>query len=90
VIYCDNRFVRVQKASGNQQEVGQRSSCHAMMIFFLISSSFHAGFAHKICENDATWFKHPDTNRSWTNYTTCIDVQDFEVDVTFKFPPRAT
>ncbi|KAG5683133.1 hypothetical protein PVAND_012433 [Polypedilum vanderplanki] len=37
------------------------------------------GFAHKICESDSTWFKHPDTNRSWTNYTTCIDVQDFEL-----------
>ncbi|XP_070506653.1 calcitonin gene-related peptide type 1 receptor isoform X1 [Chironomus tepperi] len=36
-------------------------------------------FAHKICEIDASWFRHPFNNRSWTNYTTCIDVQDFEL-----------
>lgn len=37
------------------------------------------GFAHKACEADGEWFRHPETNRTWTNYTTCIDVNDFEV-----------
>lgn len=44
-----------------------------------LHSFLSEGFAHKICESDADWFRHPFTNRSWTNYTTCIDVQDFEV-----------
>jgi calcitonin receptor-like len=41
------------------------------------------GFAHKICEDDGEWFRHPDSNRTWTNYTTCIDVNDFEVFTNF-------
>lgn len=38
-----------------------------------------AGFAHKICDSSGNWFRHPETNRTWTNYTTCIDVKDYEV-----------
>lgn len=45
-----------------------------------------AGFAHKPCESDGNWFRHPLTNRTWTNYTTCIDVGDYEVNSRIKFP----
>lgn len=37
------------------------------------------GFAHKICEEGGNWFKHPETNRTWSNYTTCIDESDYQV-----------
>lgn len=37
------------------------------------------GFAHKACDVDGNWFRHPMTNKTWTNYTTCIDVNDYEV-----------
>lgn len=37
------------------------------------------GYAHKECESNGEWFKHPLTNKSWSNYTTCINLQDFEV-----------
>lgn len=33
-------------------------------------------FAHKECTTDATWFTHPETNRTWSNYTTCVDEDD--------------
>ena len=39
----------------------------------------HAGFAHKICTEDGTWFRHPDSNSVWSNYTTCVDHADYEV-----------
>lgn len=37
------------------------------------------GYAHKECEDDGNWFRHPDTNKTWSNYTTCVDFSDFEV-----------
>lgn len=39
------------------------------------------GFGHKVCESDGEWFKHPENNKSWSNYTTCINFEDFEVSV---------
>ncbi|XP_058822069.1 calcitonin gene-related peptide type 1 receptor isoform X3 [Topomyia yanbarensis] len=35
-------------------------------------------FAHKICEEHGDWFRHPLTNKTWSNYTTCINFDDFE------------
>ncbi|XP_058057343.1 calcitonin gene-related peptide type 1 receptor isoform X1 [Anopheles bellator] len=35
-------------------------------------------FAHKLCEDNGEWFRHPQTNKSWSNYTTCINLDDFE------------
>lgn len=37
------------------------------------------GFAHKVCESDGSWFRHPETNKTWSNYTTCVNLDDFEV-----------
>lgn len=33
-------------------------------------------YAHKVCNKDGSWYRHPDTNRTWSNYTTCIDHED--------------
>ncbi|XP_052795514.1 calcitonin gene-related peptide type 1 receptor-like [Mya arenaria] len=30
-------------------------------------------YAKKTFNSDGTWFRHPDTNRIWTNYTMCYD-----------------
>uniref|UniRef100_A0A1I8PY96 G-protein coupled receptors family 2 profile 1 domain-containing protein n=1 Tax=Stomoxys calcitrans TaxID=35570 RepID=A0A1I8PY96_STOCA len=30
-------------------------------------------YAHKECELNGEWFKHPLTNKSWSNYTTCVN-----------------
>lgn len=38
-----------------------------------------AGYAHKECDLDGVWFKHPLTNKTWSNYTTCVNYDDFEV-----------
>ncbi|GFY41591.1 calcitonin receptor [Trichonephila inaurata madagascariensis] len=32
--------------------------------------------AHKECNPDGSWYRHPDTNRTWSNYTTCVDKED--------------
>ncbi|KAL4717451.1 hypothetical protein ACJJTC_000600 [Scirpophaga incertulas] len=33
-------------------------------------------YAYKRCMENGTWFLHPEGNKPWTNYTTCIDVED--------------
>ncbi|KAH8284670.1 hypothetical protein KR018_011172, partial [Drosophila ironensis] len=35
-------------------------------------------FAHKECGTDGEWFKHPLTNKTWSNYTTCVNIDDLE------------
>ncbi|XP_055697911.1 calcitonin gene-related peptide type 1 receptor isoform X2 [Phlebotomus papatasi] len=35
-------------------------------------------YAHKECDLDGVWFKHPLTNKTWSNYTTCVNYDDFE------------
>ncbi|XP_053609881.1 calcitonin gene-related peptide type 1 receptor isoform X1 [Plodia interpunctella] len=37
--------------------------------------------AHKECTADGTWFKHPETNRVWSNYTTCVKPEDDVSDI---------
>lgn len=32
--------------------------------------------AFKVCLEDGSWFRHPLTNKTWSNYTTCIDQED--------------
>ncbi|XP_034947995.1 calcitonin gene-related peptide type 1 receptor-like isoform X2 [Chelonus insularis] len=34
--------------------------------------------AHKVCEPNGTWLRHPETNVIWSNYTTCVNVVDLE------------
>lgn len=41
------------------------------------------GLGYKVCESDGEWFKHPETNKSWSNYTTCVNVEDLEVSVLY-------
>lgn len=44
---------------------------------------FVAGFlssrqAHKYCNLDGTWFRHPVTKHIWSNYTACVDTHDLQ------------
>ena len=43
------------------------------------NASFRPGMAHKLCTEQGTWFRHPESNLTWSNYTTCVDVEDLEV-----------
>lgn len=47
----------------------------------VFSNFFFAGFGQKICLQDGSWFKHPDSNKTWSNYTTCVDLDDLKVGV---------
>ncbi|CAG5007226.1 unnamed protein product [Parnassius apollo] len=33
----------------------------------------------KRCTENGTWLVHPNTSKPWTNYTTCIDVEDLNI-----------
>ncbi|CAB3372772.1 Hypothetical predicted protein [Cloeon dipterum] len=35
-------------------------------------------FALRKCTENGTWFRHPDTGKPWSNYTTCVDVEDLQ------------
>lgn len=37
------------------------------------------GYGHRPCLENGTWFRHPESNKTWSNYTTCIDLDDFQV-----------
>nr|XP_033334713.1 calcitonin gene-related peptide type 1 receptor-like isoform X11 [Megalopta genalis]XP_033334714.1 calcitonin gene-related peptide type 1 receptor-like isoform X11 [Megalopta genalis]XP_033334715.1 calcitonin gene-related peptide type 1 receptor-like isoform X11 [Megalopta genalis] len=32
--------------------------------------------AHKYCDSNGTWFRHPVSGQIWSNYTTCINMKD--------------
>ena len=34
--------------------------------------------ASKYCETNGSWWVHPETNRSWSNYTQCVDFEKLE------------
>ena len=31
----------------------------------------------KMCREDGTWWVHPNSNSTWSNYTPCLDIEDF-------------
>ena len=33
-------------------------------------------FANKWCDENGFWWVHPSSNRTWSNYTNCVDYQD--------------
>nr|XP_024217979.1 calcitonin gene-related peptide type 1 receptor-like [Halyomorpha halys] len=35
-------------------------------------------FAFRKCMDNGSWFRHPDTGQPWSNYTTCVDMDDLE------------
>ncbi|XP_022917669.1 calcitonin gene-related peptide type 1 receptor isoform X2 [Onthophagus taurus] len=35
-------------------------------------------FAYRLCEDDGTWFFNPMSNKTWSNYTTCVDLESLE------------
>ncbi|XP_030381616.1 calcitonin gene-related peptide type 1 receptor [Scaptodrosophila lebanonensis] len=34
--------------------------------------------AHKTCLENGSWYRHPVSNQIWSNYTNCVDYEDFE------------
>ncbi|TDG40882.1 hypothetical protein AWZ03_012696 [Drosophila navojoa] len=34
--------------------------------------------AHKTCLENGTWYRHPVSNQTWSNYTNCVDYDDFQ------------
>ena len=33
-------------------------------------------FAYKLCDENGSWWVHPSSNRTWSNYTNCVNYQD--------------
>ena len=46
---------------------------HKCNIFFFLE------IAYKTCTIQGEWWRHPETNMTWSNYTKCVDFQDLEV-----------
>ena len=40
---------------------------------------FISGPAFKECTSEGDWWRHPQTNLTWSNYTQCVDLQDLNV-----------
>ncbi|KAL1138278.1 hypothetical protein AAG570_009967, partial [Ranatra chinensis] len=38
-----------------------------------------AGLAHKVCTENGTWFRHPVSGQIWSNYTTCVNLDDLSL-----------
>ncbi|KAH8386657.1 hypothetical protein KR093_001812 [Drosophila rubida] len=34
--------------------------------------------AHKTCLENGSWYRHPESNQIWSNYTNCVDHEDME------------
>ncbi|KAH8415390.1 hypothetical protein KR222_007910 [Zaprionus bogoriensis] len=34
--------------------------------------------AHKTCLENGSWFRHPLSNQTWSNYTNCVDYEDLQ------------
>lgn len=56
-----------------------RNRCHRRRRRWEKLKQKQAGKAHKICTLDGDWYRHPMTNRYWSNYTTCVDTVDLAV-----------
>ncbi|XP_063421705.1 calcitonin gene-related peptide type 1 receptor-like [Mytilus trossulus] len=41
--------------------------------FFIYEFGHTKSFPFKDCNKDGTWFRHPETNTSWSDYTTCAE-----------------
>ncbi|XP_014256662.1 calcitonin gene-related peptide type 1 receptor-like isoform X2 [Cimex lectularius] len=35
--------------------------------------------AHKVCTENGTWFRHPESGQIWSNYTTCVNLDDLSL-----------
>lgn len=40
-------------------------------------------FAFRECWPNGSWYKHPASQKDWSNYTTCIDRDDLQVNNIF-------
>lgn len=47
--------------------------------FFVVV--FVTVYALKECELNGSWYRHPDTQKPWSNYTPCIDQSDLYVSI---------
>ncbi|EEB16592.1 class B secretin-like G-protein coupled receptor GPRcal1, putative [Pediculus humanus corporis] len=43
---------------------------------------FVTGFDPKQCDSNGSWYKHPETQKPWSNYTTCVDQEDLSARLT--------
>ena len=44
---------------------------------FYLANLCHSGFATRTCLEDGGWYYNPEFNRTWTNYSECLQVDDF-------------
>jgi hypothetical protein len=92
IVHCIMRFGDLTEAEqANTRSVGNAYILQRLcqQIHFNNSVAFKlkecfckkmlAGHAHKDCLPDGSWFRHPLSNATWSNYTTCVDIQALQV-----------
>lgn len=42
---------------------------------------YFSAMASKYCTENGTWWRHPDSNNPWSNYTECVNHTELEVCV---------
>uniref|UniRef100_A0A1A9ZXI7 Uncharacterized protein n=1 Tax=Glossina pallidipes TaxID=7398 RepID=A0A1A9ZXI7_GLOPL len=45
----------------------------------MVRHNYKYRYAHKECGHDGEWFRHPLTNKTWSNYTKCVNIDDLEL-----------
>lgn len=55
------------------------SSNDTISSLILYNFILNVGPAFKKCMENGEWWRHPETNMTWSNYTQCVNIQDLEV-----------
>jgi hypothetical protein len=70
--YCPRIFDAWSCFSATQPNSLQKAPCPDFPV--LKFAKQHSAF--KLCDEDGSWWVHPVSNRTWSNYTSCVDYQD--------------
>lgn len=80
--FRSHRWVRWLKQGACQRSDTQGCQTHLLV---LLSEK-----ATKYCGEDGQWFRHPDTNRTWSNYTLCNENTSAKLRVGLPHGPRTS
>lgn len=67
---CPNYFVDFDP-TGCDLIFSSKSGEEDTNSLYLVAVFLFSEKATKYCGEDGQWFRHPDTNRTWSNYTLC-------------------
>lgn len=51
--------------------------------FKKVAVGFSFDYCFFSCTENGTWYMRPEAKKPWTNYTTCVDMEDLDVSIKF-------